>query len=130
MSTLTTSKKTKKQPAEKPHKYRLQFLPEALKEWEGLDGSIKQPLKKLLEKRLDNPHVPGGELAGDLLGCYKIKLLKQGVRLVYRVAEDALIVLVLAVDRREKSAAYKSALERLASAIAMLGKKPKPPARP
>jgi mRNA interferase RelE/StbE len=122
MSTLTTSK-AKKQQVNKPHKYRLQFLPEALKEWGGLDGSIKQPLKKLLEKRLDNPHLPGAELTRDLLGCYKIKLLKQGVRLVYRVADDALIVLVLAVDRREESAAYKSAIERLASAITILGKK-------
>jgi mRNA interferase RelE/StbE len=122
MSTLKTSKKTKKQQANKPHKYRLQFLPEALKEWEGLDGSIKQPLKRLLEKRLDNPHLPGAELTRDLLGCYKIKLVKQGVRLVYRVADDALVVLVLAVDRREESAAYKSALERLAAAITILGK--------
>jgi mRNA interferase RelE/StbE len=71
---------------------------------------------------LDSPHVPGAELTRDLLGCYKIKLLKQGVRLVYRVADDALIVLVLAVDRREESAAYKSAIERLASAITILGK--------
>jgi mRNA interferase RelE/StbE len=130
MSTLTTSKKTKKPQANKPHKYRLQFLPEALQEWEGLDGSIKQPLKKLLEKRLDNPHLPGAGLTGDLLGCYKIKLLKQGVRLVYRVADDALIVLVLAVDRREEGAAYVSAIERLASAITILGKKPKPAGTP
>jgi mRNA interferase RelE/StbE len=125
MSTLTTSKKTNRQLANKPHKYRLQFLPEALKEWEGLDGSVKQPLKKLLEKRLDNPHLPGAGLTRDLPGCYKIKLLKQGVRLVYRVADDALIVLVLAVDRREEGAAYLSAIERLASAITILGKRPK-----
>jgi hypothetical protein len=45
--------------------------------------------------------------------------------LIYRVADDALIVLVLAVDRREESAAYKSALARLASAIAVLEKKTK-----
>ncbi len=71
---MKTSKKPNKQKAKKPRKYRLQFLPEALKEWQGLDGSVKQPLKKLLERRLDNPHLPGAELARDLLGCYKIKL--------------------------------------------------------
>jgi len=120
---LKTSKNSQKPHANKPHKYRLQFLPEALKEWEDLDGSIKQSLKKLLEKRLDNPHLPGAELTRDLRGCYKIKLLKQGVRLVYRVADDALIVLVLAVDRREKNAAYRSAIERLASALTILGKR-------
>jgi len=54
-------------------------MPAALAEWQALDGSIKETLRKLLHKRLDNPHVPGGALHGELAGCYKIKLLKQGV---------------------------------------------------
>lgn len=62
--------------------YRLFFLPQALQEWQALDGSVKTILKKLLAKRLDNPHVPGGALHGDLAGCYKIKLNQQGIRLV------------------------------------------------
>lgn len=95
------------------HRYRLKFMPEALEEWRGLDGSIRTPLKKLLEKRLDRPHVPGGALHGELAGCYKIKLRKQGVRLIYAVEDDCLIVTVLAVDRRENDAAYVAALGRL-----------------
>ena len=63
--------------------YRLKFVPDALKEWQTLDGSIKEPLRKLLKKRLEKPHMPGAELHGDLRGCYKIKLRKQGYRLVY-----------------------------------------------
>lgn len=93
--------------------YALKFLPEALAEWQALDGSVKEPLRKLLKKRLDNPHVPGGALHGDLQGYYKIKLLKQGVRLVYAVEDDALIVMVMAVDRRENSRVYQSTLDRL-----------------
>ncbi len=96
-------------------KYRLFFLPAALDEWRRLDGSLREPLKKLLAKRLDQPHVPGGRLHGALSACYKIKLRKQGLRLVYTVQEERLIVLVLAVDRREDSAAYQSALARLQS---------------
>lgn len=106
---------TKKAPKRK-YKYRLKFVPEALEEYQGLDGSIRATLKKLLAKRLDSPHVPGGALHGDLVGCYKIKLLKQGVRLVYQVEDDALVVLVLAVDRREDNAVYKSAMARLVDA--------------
>lgn len=104
------------------HRYRLQFHPAAWEEWQGLDGSIKKPLKKLLEKRLDNPHVPGGELTSDLQGCYKIKLRKQGVRLVYRVQDDVLIVMVMAVDRREEGVVYRSAVARLGDTIARLAK--------
>lgn len=102
------------------HKYRLLFHPEALKEWNALDGSIKKPLKKLLAKRLDNPHVPGGALHNDLIGCYKIKLNKQGIRLVYRVEDEALIVMVMAVDRREDSLMYRSALARMVETVETL----------
>jgi mRNA interferase RelE/StbE len=52
-------------------------------------------------------------LHGDLHGCYKIKLRKQGYRLVYLVEDEVLVVLVLAIDRREDLAAYHAAMLRL-----------------
>ncbi len=104
------------------HKYKLRFMPEALDEWHRLDGSVKTNLKKLLAKRLDNPHVPGGELHGPLAGCYKIKLRQQGARLVYSVEDDHLLVTVVAVDRREGGLAYESATARLSAAAAALSK--------
>ena len=93
--------------------YTLKFVPDALKEWQALDGSIKESLRKALKKRLERPHVPGAELHGDLRGCYKIKLRKQGYRLVYMVEDEVLVVLVLAIDRREDLAAYHAAMVRL-----------------
>jgi mRNA interferase RelE/StbE len=103
-----------KSDAPKKYKYRLKFVPSALKEWNALDGSLKEPLQQLLRKRLNNPHVPGGALHGPLIGCYKIKLRKHGIRLVYSVEDDALVVMVLSVDKREDSVAYKSATSRIA----------------
>ena len=109
--------------APKPkHKYRLQFVPSAWAEWQALDGSVKETLRKLLKKRLDNPHLPGAELHGALAGHYKIKLRKQGYRLVYGVQDDVLIVMVMAVDKREDSAVYPSAMARVAALVADLGK--------
>ena len=35
-------------------------MPEALGEWRSLAGGVQRNLKKLLAKRLDQPHVPGG----------------------------------------------------------------------
>jgi mRNA interferase RelE/StbE len=110
---LTTSKN---------YKYRLFFLPQALTEWKQLDGSVKENLKKLLAKRLDSPHVPGGALHGELVGCYKIKLNKQGIRLVYAVEDDKLIVMVMSVDKREDSIVYKSAVTRMTEKAATLAK--------
>lgn len=93
--------------------YRLQFLPEALKEWEALDGSVKAPLRAALKKRLETPHIPSAALSAELAGCYKIKLRKLGYRLVYLVEDDVLVVMVLAIGKRDRLAAYESALKRL-----------------
>lgn len=77
-------------------------------------------MRKALKKRLDNPHVPGCKLHGDLDGFYKIKLLKQGYRLVYYVEDDFLVVMVMAVDRREDSVVYRSAVARIAERLGIL----------
>jgi len=96
-------------------KYHLKFVPDAWREWQALDGSIKQALKPLLAKRLRTPHVPGSLLHRELAGCYKIKLLKQGWRLVYVVEDDELVVLVLSVGKRADDAAYSAAVKRVRS---------------
>ena len=114
---MTTSDKGKAK-----HKYKLRFMPEALEEWRHLDGSVQAILKKLLAKRLDNPHVPGGALHGPLAGCYKIKLRQQGVRLVYAVEDDHLLVTVVAVDKREDGVVYESAVARLSAVAGALSK--------
>lgn len=102
---------TKSEPGAK-HRYRLRFIPSAWAEWQALDNSVREPLRKILKKRLDNPHVPGGALHGDLKGHYKIKLRAAGIRLVYGVDDDALVVMVMAVDKREDGMAYRSASAR------------------
>lgn len=58
-------------------------------------------------------------------GHYKIKLRKQGYRLVYGVQDDVLIVMVTAVDKREDIAVYQSATARLAEMVASMT--PNPP---
>ncbi len=93
--------------------YRLQFLPEALEEWQALDGSVKTLLRKALKERLEQPRVPGSELHAGLRHCYKIKLRKAGYRLVYAVEDNVLVVLVISVGKREEMAAYLQAIERL-----------------
>lgn len=110
---------TKSKPTQK-YKYRLLFVPSALKEWQQLDGSVKEPMRKLLRRRLDNPRVPGGALHGELDGHYKIKLNKQGFRLVYGVEDDALIVMVMAIDKREDSVVYRSAVARITEKVTAL----------
>ena len=104
------------------HKYRLQFVPSAWTEWQKLDGSVKKLLRKLLKKRLDDPHVPGSALHGALAGHCKIKLNEQGYRLMFGVLDDVLIVMVMAIDKREDSVVYQSAMARVSEKMDELAK--------
>lgn len=92
--------------------YSLRFHTQALAEWKALDGSIREPLKKKLAERLENPRVPASALSG-MSDCYKIKLQRVGFRLVYRVDGDVMFVTVIAVGRRDKSQVYGAAKARL-----------------
>ena len=91
--------------------YELAFLEVSLKEWEKLDRNIKTQFKKKLEERLETPRVQSAKLHGHD-DRYKIKLRSIGCRLVYQVNDDVLIMLVVAVGKRERNAVYKAAESR------------------
>jgi mRNA interferase RelE/StbE len=92
--------------------FKLRFHELALAEWQRLDGSVREPLKKKLAERLENPRVPASALSG-MVDCYKIKLRSVGYRLVYRVDEDVVFVTVIAVGKRDKQQVYAAARSRL-----------------
>ena len=92
--------------------YNLEFHELALKEWNKLDGSIKAQFQNALSKRLKTPHVPSARLRGDLQNTYKIKLRDVGYRLVYEVIDQQLVVMVIAIGKRDRNEAYQSAVKR------------------
>lgn len=92
--------------------YELEFLEDALKEWKKLGSNVRQHFIKKLKERLANPHVPSARLSG-MPNCYKIKLRSAGYRLVYQVEDTTLIVLVVAVGRRDRNLVYKIAAGRI-----------------
>jgi mRNA interferase RelE/StbE len=93
------------------YKYKLKFLPTALKEWRKLDFSIQNQLKKKLKERLKNPLISASQLYG-FESHYKIKLRASGYRLVYEVIDKEITVLVIAVGKKEKNLVYKKAAKR------------------
>jgi mRNA interferase RelE/StbE len=92
--------------------YRLLFDDIALKEWKSLSPSIQSQFAEKLKERCDNPRVPASKLSG-MKDCYKIKLSSAGYRLVYRVVDNEIQIIVIAVGKREKSKVYKDASKRL-----------------
>lgn len=91
--------------------FELGFLGDALKEWGKLDGPTREQFKKKLAERLVTPRVPSARLSGQK-DRYKIKLRNVGCRLVYEVRDEQLIVVVVAVGKRERNAVYKAAAAR------------------
>jgi len=92
--------------------YSLEFKESALKEWQKLDGAIRERFKKKLAERLTRPRVESARLSA-MVDCYKIKLKNAGYRLVYKVDDNRIVVVVVAVGKRENLAVYRSAEERL-----------------
>lgn len=91
--------------------YRLEFLPSARREWDKLGATLREQFKKKLAERLMRPRVRADALRG-MPDHYKIKLRSAGYRLVYRVEDDRLTIVVVAVGKRERSEVYESAKKR------------------
>lgn len=85
--------------------YRLEFLPSARKEWDKLGATIRQQFVKKLRERLEHPRVPASALHG-MPDHYKIKLRQLGYRLVHRVADETIMVTVVAVGKRKGGGIY------------------------
>lgn len=87
---------------------QLKFKKSAKKEWDALDGKIREAFRKKLEKRRESLETltPIKHKLSGVEKCYKIKLRSDGFRLVYQVIETAdgqydVVVTVITVDRRE-----------------------------
>ena len=91
--------------------YELGFHPDALIEWHRLDASVRAMFKKKLVERLEHPRVAAAQLIGQP-NRFKIKLRAVGYCLVYEVSHAQVIVVVVAVGKRERSAVYKAAAGR------------------
>lgn len=93
-------------------KYELDFLETALKEWKRLDSNTREQFRKKLKERCASPHVPSAKLRG-AKNRYKIKLRASGYRLVYEVIDGELVVVVIAVGKRNRNEVYEAARTRL-----------------
>jgi mRNA interferase RelE/StbE len=91
--------------------YEFGFLDAALKEWRKLDANTREQFKKKLTERCESPRIPSAKLFGSK-DRYKIKLRGVGYRLVYEVRDEQLVIVVVAVGKRERNEVYRAADRR------------------
>jgi mRNA interferase RelE/StbE len=92
--------------------YRVELRPGARRAWNKLNPAIRDQFKRKLDERRRAPHIPSARLS-KMPGCYKIKLRKEGLRAVYQVRDDVLLLLVLAIGKREQDEVYDEARQEL-----------------
>ena len=92
------------------------MIPEALADFNRLDGSVKKRILKQLVKLERNPKYgnPLGNKAGiNLDGYFKLYADKKRIRIVYEVIDH--IIKIIAIDKREDMEVYRIALKRILS---------------
>jgi len=96
--------------------WKIELIPEALADFNGLDGSVRKQILKQLVKLEQNPNygVPLGNKAGiNLEGCFKLYAVKKQIRIVYHVSGQT--IEIIAIDKREDMEVYRIALKRILS---------------
>ena len=98
------------------------YLTEAREDLRRLDGSTRLMVRKAIQKVLQNPlpqseggyGVPLGNKQGShLAGCLKIKLLRIGIRVVYRLRYTEHGMEIVVIGARADSEVYQVAEDRL-----------------
>lgn len=97
-------------------RYSVTLTAEAADDFRHLDGSLRISVAKQLRKLETSPllgeHL--GNRAGlNLTGYYKLYAAQKGIRIVYRIIEQKVIVEVVAIGKREDMSVYKTSLKRI-----------------
>ena len=94
-------------------KYRIEITPTALSMLKNIkDRRINKTIQERIEKLIDEPDKQGKELHGELRGYRCVRAVGQRYRIIYRIKNSAIIVLIVAVKLRkegDKTDVYKLA---------------------
>jgi len=97
--------------------YKIEFLPDAEKDFDALDGSIKEEVAKKIDALSENPLLGkplGKKYAADLTGFYKLYVAKKKYRIVYRLIGRYIEVIeIVGIGKRDKEEVYKLVVRRL-----------------
>ena len=101
--------------------WKLEYLPEAQADLDALDNPIRQPVIKGIKKVQQNPvskeeggyGTPlGNKEDNNLTGLYKIKFLKYGIRVVYKLEHQEGIMKIIIISARAENRVYDDAGSR------------------
>lgn len=102
--------------------WSVELTDETKKDLRDLDNSQREPVLKAIKKVSKNP-LPvseggygkplGNKSNINLTGCFKIKLLKLGIRIVYKLIRENGIMKIIVISVREDETVYQIAIDRV-----------------
>ena len=92
--------------------YKIIFLEKAKKDIKRLDKSIQIQIIKKLTKISENPEV-WDNLTWDLVWLKKVYVNSKKIRIVYKIIDDKIEILVIAIWKRENKEVYRDAFKRI-----------------
>ncbi len=102
--------------------WSIEYIPEARNDLLSLDKTQRIQVLKAIEKVSANP-LPttegglgkplGSQSGGNLTGYLKIKLLKLGLRVVYKVVHEKDVMRIIVISVRDDETVYKIARARI-----------------
>jgi mRNA interferase RelE/StbE len=96
--------------------HQIIFHKEAKAEFDKLKGQLKQEVVNKIAKLRDNPILGkrlGKKTGLDLFGCRSIYFANKKQRIVYEIIKNEIIIHIIAIGKRDKFKAYKTASSRL-----------------
>lgn len=102
--------------------WKISYTESAEKDFQALDGTQKKQVAKAMLKVSENPlpaseggyGKPLGNKGGsNLTGYFKIKLLKLGLRVVYRLIRTDETMEIIIISIRDDESVYKEAVNRI-----------------
>lgn len=103
-------------------RWHVDYTKESRKDLKTLDNSQRLQVDKAIEKVSQNP-LPqseggygkplGNKSKANLTGYLKIKLLKLGIRVVYKLVRENGIMKIIIISVREDDAVYQIAMDRI-----------------
>lgn len=102
--------------------YKVLYLKQAVNDFNKLDNSQKILVRKAIQKVSKNPvsiydggygKPLGNRGNNNLSGYYKIKLLKEGLRIVYQLVKIEKTMMIIVIAARKDDEVYKTAKQRI-----------------
>ncbi len=97
--------------------YKVEFHPDAEKDFEGIDGSVRKEVGKKIDSLSENPFLGkplGNKFGADLSGFYKLYVARKKYRIVYRlIGEHIEVIEIVGIGKRDKGAVYKIVAKRM-----------------